>query len=359
MNVLAWPARSRNPYIDRLYAEIRRRGVTVDEFSLSRLVRGRYDIVHIHWPERAFRDPRVTIGSIKGLGFIGLLQFARLRGARVFWTVHNLQAHETRHPHLEPLFWKLFSRTVDAYIALSPGGQVCVRDRFHVLADRRGFIISLGHYRDAYPNEVSSGEARAALDIDPDVVVLAFVGFIRPYKNVPRLIRVFRASADAQTVLVVAGEVHSASLRAEVLEAAADDPRVRLFLDFVPDGKLQYFLNAADLVVLPHAEILNSASAMLGLSFDRPVLLPEKGAMGELRAAVGDEWIKTYHGDLNADVLRSGLAWALRTRRGGSPPLDNFGWPRLACETVQAYGAICSRECSRRIPSPRLGDARR
>ena len=43
---------------------------------------------------------------------------------------------------------------------------------------------------------------------------------------------------------------------------------------FVPDGEVQHYLLAADAVVLPFKEILTSGSAMLALSFGRPVVAP-------------------------------------------------------------------------------------
>lgn len=348
MNILAWPAfktRSRNPYNYLLYSEVQKWGVTVDEFSMSKLLRSHYDIVHIHWPEKAFLHPHL-VGSLGSMGLIALLRRARLRGTRVVWTVHNLQAHARRRPYLEHFFWKVYPRFVDAYITLTPGGQELARDRFPALGHRPGFVIPHGHYRDTYPNQVSSAEARAKLDIDRDATVIAFVGSVRPYKNVPQLIRTFRELDDGQRILLIAGKAYSPEYRDEVLEAAAGDPRVRLFLEFVPEDEIQLFFNAADLVVLSHTEVLNSGSALLALSFNRPVLLPDKGVMRELQAEVGGEWIKLFSGELDVDALRGGLAWALRTERRAPAPLDHFEWRRLARDTVRAYLALHPRSGS-------------
>jgi beta-1,4-mannosyltransferase len=41
-------------------------------------------------------------------------------------------------------------------------------------------------------------------------------------------------------------------------------------------------MRAADLIALPYKEILNSGSAILALSFDRPILVPAAGALAEL-----------------------------------------------------------------------------
>jgi len=41
-------------------------------------------------------------------------------------------------------------------------------------------------------------------------------------------------------------------------------------------------MNASDWVILPYQNILNSGSALLGLSFGRPMIVPQKGSLPEL-----------------------------------------------------------------------------
>ncbi len=128
----------------------------------------------------------------------------------------------------------------------------------------------------------------------------------------------------------------TAALADEVREAAGGDPRVRLALGHVPDQDVQHYLRAADLVVLPFRDITNSASALLALSFDRPVLVPARGAMGELQALAGADWVSTYDGDLTPEMLVAALDWALR-RPSGAPRLEALEWPEIARQTLSAY----------------------
>lgn len=361
LRVLAWPAfkgRGRS-YVSLLYSAMVRQGTVVHEFSPARLLRGGYDVLHIHWPERALLHPNPLLGVVGSIGLIPLLHFARARGTRVLWTVHNLEPHEKRRLWLQASFWKLFCDAIDGYIALSPSGAVLAAERYPALADRRGFVVPHGHYRGIYPNSVASREARAELEIAGAETVVAFFGRIRPYKNVPHLIRVFRTSPDTHRILIVAGKITSDQLRSQVIEAVAGDPRVRLFLDFVPNDEVQLFLNAADLVVLPFTEILNSGSALLALSFDRPVLLPDRGAMSELQAEVGKAWVRTFDGELDADVLDRAVHWARNANRTGSAPLDRLSWREVARSTIEAYRTVCLEAPDRLVGAPsRNGSAR-
>jgi glycosyltransferase involved in cell wall biosynthesis len=120
-------------------------------------------------------------------------------------------------------------------------------------------------------------------------------------------VREFGRLDDPRARLVVAGKPATAELRTAIETAAARDPRVQLHLREIEDGELQIFLNAADVVVLPYDRILNSGSALLGLSFGRPVLVPGIGAMDELRSEIGAAAVHTFEPPLAAGHLRAAL----------------------------------------------------
>jgi glycosyltransferase involved in cell wall biosynthesis len=185
---------------------------------------------------------------------------------------------------------------------------------------------------------VSPVDARLHFGVPDGARVIAFLGLVRPYKNVPHLVRVVRAlpAAAGEVVLLIGGAPHTARLANEVRAAAAGDPRVRLALEHVPDNDVQRYLRAADLVVLPFRDITNSASALLALSFDRPVLVPARGAMGELQLLAGADWVCTYDGELTPEVLARALDWATRGR-SGVPRLEALAWPQIARQTLSAY----------------------
>ena len=117
-------------------------------------------------------------------------------------------------------------------------------------------------------------------------------------------------------------------------------PRIRLHIGFVLAEEVQYFFLATDLVVLPFLEILNSGSALLALSFDRPLLVPAKGGMSELQSQFGPEWVTTYAGELGSDILVSALAWATAKPRPEPLRLQRLDWGHIAEQTLVAYRSI-------------------
>ena len=345
MDVLAWPAfdnKTGNPYTHLLYQSVEALGARVHEFTPRHALRGDYDLWHVHWP-----DDFLSASSLpRAVGYVAaelaLMALARQRGARLVWTIHDLGPHESPHPWLERLFWPLFLPMVDGYITLSEHAREAALRRFPRLADVPGAVVPHGHYRPAYPDPVPQSDARRRLGLPDDAPVVAYVGRIRPYKNVEHLIHTFRGVENDAARLLVTGNPVSAELKTQIERAAAESERVRLDLRFVPDEEMPTVLGAADLVVLPYDDIMHSGSALLALSFDRPVLVPEAGAMRELQADVGPDWVYTYDGSLTASTLEASLQAARTASRAPRAPLEHRAWDPLARQTVALYKQVLS-----------------
>jgi glycosyltransferase involved in cell wall biosynthesis len=170
--------------------------------------------------------------------------------------------------------------------------------------------------------------------------VLLFFGAIRDYKNLPELMKAFRDWEKRDAVLIVAGNCRDPRLEAAIRKQAADVPNLHLEIRHIPRESVYRYFYAADLVVLPYREILNSGTALLALTFGKPVLVPHKGAMAELQANVGNSWISTYPNSLRADILDSAMEWARTNQRSTSPPIDSLCWDHIAAATLNAYETI-------------------
>lgn len=202
---------------------------------------------------------------------------------------------------------------------------------------------------------MSRNEARAALGIPQDEFVGAFVGQIRPYKGVAQLIRRFVEAKLTNSTLLVAGDATESMMR-ELENAAVPGPNVRLCFGFVDRNDIQKYLRAADLVILPYTEILNSGSAILALSFDRPILVPDRGALAELRSFVGPDWVNLYEGELSPGTIRAAVHWtkARQIQPDARAPLDALNWEHVGRMTIQAF-SHASRHYAKNPPERRTG----
>jgi beta-1,4-mannosyltransferase len=342
LRVLARPAfanRSLNPYNHRISTELVRRGVAVYEYRPWAWFARRYDVAHVHWPESTFNHGLAgALATTETL--LRVLDALRARGTRVVWTAHNVRSHGGRYPRPEAAFWRRFVERVDGVIALTEGGVGEARRAHPGLAGRPAFVVPHPHYRGEYEDVLTREEARARLGLPAGAKVLLFFGQIAEYKNVPALVRCFGGLDDPDARLVVAGRPKTAAIAGEIARAAAADARVVVADAYVAPARVQDYFRAADAVALPYRDILNSGSALLALSFDRPVLLPRVGAFGELRAAAGDAWVRGY--DALTPGALSGLlehAAALPERTDGAH-LDALSPAAAAEATIAAYEAV-------------------
>jgi beta-1,4-mannosyltransferase len=342
--VLAWPAfgkQAANPHAALLTRELIALGAQVVDWTPLRALLRPGDLWHLHHPDIALYR-RSFAGSIfETVAFLSLLWLARLRGLRVLWTIHDLGSNDGLHPRLETWFWKAFVPTVDAVICLSERGRVMAHERFPGLVGRPTYVVPHGHYRDAYPQTMTREAARRRLGLAPETSVLLHFGLMRPYKNVPHLIRTFRALADPSQVLLIVGRPFDAILEREVRAAADGAPNVRFDLRWIPPDDVQTFFVASDLVVLPYRRILNSGALMLAMTFGRPVLVPDLGAMRDQQAKFGPEWVRLYRGGLGPEELSAACAWA-RGSRAQSPDLSGGDWAEIALQTCAIYAALLS-----------------
>lgn len=343
VRVLAWPGLDvgeLNPYTRLLYQPIQAKAAKIDDFSTWRALVRRYDIFHLHWPTYYVSRPNLFKAFLGSLGVLFLVLWCRLRGAKVVWTVHNLESHRQTRPRMERIFFRIFTSLLDGYIALTELGSVAAQQRFPSLKLLPGFVIQHGHYRGAYPGSESQPEARKRLGIPATAKVILFFGCIAPYKDVPALVAAFRSLKSPNAFLYVAGVCSFKGEDEKVRRCSDADARIRLRLEYVPKREVPCLFAASDLVVLPFTEILNSGSALLALSFDRPLLVPAKGGMPELRQQVGPEWVRIYEGRLTPVELDSALDWATSPGRARVAPLDTLDWNVLSMQTLDAYRTV-------------------
>lgn len=340
LKVMAWPAfknRQQNPYNYLLYTKLQELGVQVEEFSHKKAWQTSPDILHLHWPEFQYESLKLSVARSTML--LLLLRKLRAFKTKIIWTAHNLAPHDLHHPRLNEWFWNQFLPLLDGSIFLSEASRELAYATHPKLQQAQSFLVPHGHYRDIYPAPTPKEKARESLKLPQDTFVLLFVGAVRRYKGVLSLLQSYRQTQSPRTLLLIAGSAREPEYERELRIAAEGDNRIRLDLRFLSDEEMGLHLSAADLVVLPYQKILNSGSALLALSYSRPVLVPAQGSMQELQAQVGESWTNTYHDELNPQRLEQAISWA-QSNNETVAPLEEFAWDKLAQQTLQAYETL-------------------
>ncbi len=338
MRVLMFPKHDPgNPFVRRFATCLEGAGATVDDFSYGRGFNRRYDVFHVHWPDSHLMSASGWSSLVKHLRFAVLIGLLRLRGTRVVWMIHNLQAHDRCHWLSRRLFSLWFPRACTHLVALTQSGLEAAREQYPVLAGKPYAVVPHGHYRHEYPAAPSRAEARRRLGLPLERFTLLFFGNVRRYKNVPHLIDVFRRTPQRDVHLIVAGQPGHGISAAELSSLRDGDDRLTLHLGFVADADVPTYFGAADAIVLPFESVLNSGSVLLALSFNRRVLAPRLGALPEIQERVGSQWLQLYDGALTTEHLR-------QLQASGRPDdaevdLSAFDWNSIADRTLQLYRA--------------------
>jgi len=313
LSIMAFPRRG-DSYTECFYPALESLGVKVYEGIFA----GRWllqnlrsiDYVHLHWPSFFYHDQRRTKCLRKYALFLFFLALARWRGARLIWTVHNLYPHDRCIiPPLDGLTRRLLIRMTARFAIHGPSAEGEVRRMFPAVAGRT-ILIDHGHYIGYYPNFITRSVARLKLGIADNDFVFLFIGLCKSYKNVEGLISAFE-QLGGQPVLVIAGKFpnskYEATIRAAVARSRA---RIILHPGFVPDEDIQTYLHACDIVTAPYKEVLTSGTAMLALSFGRPVIAP---AVGFLKDAVTEGSGLLYDAS-QLDGLKHAMQSAMRAK---------------------------------------------
>lgn len=349
--ILAWPAfstKEQNPYNYILYSSIKRQGHQIYEFDiklrniLKYSFSFKYSIFHIHWPTHIFFGNSEFKARLRLHLFFFFINWIKLFGKKVVWTVHNLEAHECKFPRLQKQLDVFLYRKVDGFISLNKSGLDLIRKK----AENKGWQdfahILHPHYKNYYLNEVSRIEARQKLGVAADQFVFLFLGQIRAYKNVTGLIKAYKNLKGTKTILLIAGNVHQ-EVEAELKENLKNAEGIVFSSSFVKDEDLQLYFNCADVVVTPYERIFNSGSAFLNLSFNKPTLVPEVDSMAELKQLVGSRWIKTYQGQISAEVLEKNMAEVVSdsaSLSASSPDSSHFDPESVALETITFFNSL-------------------
>lgn len=249
---------------------------------LARRVR-RGDILHLHWPSALYHEYSRVKTWLRVAHLATVLLLFRIRGAKIVWTAHNLYPHDGGR---ELLSHRIVRRLVVGFAshicAHGPQAAECIKREFGVSADRL-VILEHGNWIGYYPNSIGRQEARERLGIPKEAFLFLFLGLCRPYKNLEHLVH-SHASLEEDTLLWIVGRFPQENYYSAVKSAvgARHTRRVEIRNEFVSNDELELYLNACDAVVIPYKEVLTSGTAMLALSFGRPVVAPRLGALEDV-----------------------------------------------------------------------------
>lgn len=322
------------------------------------------DVLHFDWPHDWYSGRNLVTRVMKRAMYTRGLKTKSNK--KLVWTAHNLVAHDAQDLNKEAqMLQRLISRC-DGIVVMSDASERQLRRLYDVPKSTLVQKAPHGHYIDCYANEITPTEARTKMGIEANAQVFLSLGAIRPYKGHLNLIKTFGAMASAGQRLIIAGNTNDAvyrqQLHAEVARQSSINPncRVDLHLKMIPDDELQVLFNASDICVLPFANILNSGSLLMAMSFGMPVVASNLGSIPEVAIAESSVLFSPDADNTNHnkphDVKCNSLANALieaaqKFDRGDRNALrkalidrvrEEYAWSHFGKSAVNLYQALLS-----------------
>lgn len=314
-----------NPYQFLMMEGLRKGGLEVAHgspskiFGIAKTALSRPDYLHFDWETNYYLRRSLWMTLVNVPLFILQVLFAKyIMRVQLVWTPHNVQPHDARYTRIHRICRRFLAAQVVWIRVFSEGTVERMRQVLHVPASKFR-VLPEGSYVGYYPNCVSKQDARERLGLDQTSMVFLYAGYIKPYKGIIEMINAFHQEVK-EGILLIVGKVMDQDYGKLVAQAQTKSVIVKDH--FIQDEELQYYMNAADVVVLPFKHIENSGSVIMAMGFAKPVIAPEVGVVAE-RLQQQKELLYKNH------ISESFHAWRLLSKND----LDNIGERNLAALT--------------------------
>lgn len=347
-----------NPYMNLLTGGLEANDIDVrhsEKFILFPITRGLIrhrdvDVVQLEWiypfyviNNLKLKPANTVLTFIRAVMLMIDILIVAILPVFVVRTVHNKHHHDRIYPQTERVLNELVFAAIDAIVVKCDRAVDVIESQYITADPGRIHAIPDGSYKSIYENDVSKERAREDLSISEDAFVYLYFGLIREYKGLPDLLQAYTDLKRPDTQLWVVGNPDSEKLEKEISDLANRAADITTVFEFIPADRVQYYMNAADVLVLPYRDILNSGVAYAGLTFGLPIVAPKIGCIPEIVSPENDF---LYERD-QPNGLRSKLEAAR-----GRPDLESIGdrnyqqaisrdWKRVAAEYDEVYQSLC------------------
>ncbi len=354
LRVLCAPFLPRNPYQSLLQRglaahDVEMRGAEAPPLVGPPLLADakafRPHVLHLHWLHPWFLAETAAESEARAQAFLAELDEVRRLGTRVVWTAHNLANHDRKQVEIDARTTRAVMRRADRIIVHGRAAFWSVlRFARFTIPPWRVRVIPHGNYIDAYPNTIGRAAAREQLGIDDGIFVFLFVGRIRAYKGLNRLVKTYaKTFGDGKHLLLIAGKAENEEERVRWKVIARRTEHVRLDHGHVADDRLQVYLNAADVVVLPYRDALTSGATVLAMSFGKAIVAPRLACIAELVGKDGGFLFDPSQRRTVRDALKQASRESARLPEMGRANLARaraLDWNSIAGKTAHLYRGI-------------------
>lgn len=281
-----------NPYLEEIIIH------SIHEYKYDHYLNynDSYDFVHIHWPEALFdwKEP-----AAKELDELELMIRKWKKKSILIYTKHDYLRNKGTTPNFTRLFL-LIEKCSDVFIHLGEFSKNIYSKKYPLA---RHTII----YHPLYLNNfklIEKPKARKALGISKNDFVIIAPGNIRNYSERDMVLHAFDTLKQPNKVLIFTN-VHVEmrydfpgriklkkvfdikNLLIERFKQNHQPPKYIFNYNIIAKEELEFKMSAADIVIIPRKDILNSGNVFLGLTFNKILVGPAIGNIEEQLKELG------------------------------------------------------------------------
>jgi len=196
---------------------------------------------------------------------------------KVIGLVDNWSGHETIL--FERFFRKIFLQSCDSFISFSEN----IGEKLKKNTNKS--VLSLFHPINSHlPSKISKGEALSNLNL-PSKQYILFIGLIRKYKGVEKLIRAFHyiSKENENLRLIIAGEFYDdITFYNKLIKRKAIEDKVIIDNNFLESSKIRDYVCLSDIVVQPYKKASQSGITPIAYFYDKPLVVSNIEGLKEI-----------------------------------------------------------------------------
>lgn len=253
--------------------------------------KGDSEIINIHWPEALYNWKQPTSSQLDQLE----LWFRKIRGSKkIIYTKHDRERTKGTTPNFDRLF-EIVEKNTDAFIHLGEYSKALYEKKYSSAIHK---IIPHPLLQSDF-NKIEKADARKRLGIDHEAIVIIAPGNIRHSRERKIVLGSFKKLKFKNKVLI------STNMRNEMkfdfpgrvrlqkifdiqqfvknkFKAAHQPPEYIFDYSPVSQDEIILRISAADVVLIPRVDILNSGIVFLAASFQKVAVGPRCGNITEV-----------------------------------------------------------------------------
>jgi D-inositol-3-phosphate glycosyltransferase len=232
-------------------------------------------ILHILWNNKFQYFDRIC-----------LMMYYRLRGKKLVFTAHNVNAgkRDGNDSVMNRLTLRIQYRLLHHIFVHTEKMKAELLEDFGVRAER--VTVIRFPVNDAFPDTaLTPAQARKKLGLGESDKAILFYGAIRPYKGLEYLVDAFHrlVAKHPEYRLIIAAEPKKGSEQylediLRKIDRGGHRQRIIERLEFIPDQDTELYYKAADVLALPYKEIFQSGVLFVGYTFGLPVVAADVGS---------------------------------------------------------------------------------